>query len=190
MRTPSIPTPRLWFTGLALAACQAAPATEEAQPLDPNLQDSPSLDPEPLAEAKILPDVQATPEEASFLLDSFEALVNPPEILDTSDESIALRTLRRYFQADQDATQFTHAEALESFATMEAAGLQDDILTQPEFRSTYNQRRMAVPGDERRDVQDLMRGRDPWQSLTVVLDTNLDGTISLPELRDFLEEEL
>lgn len=188
MRTAPLQSPWIWVAGLALAACQSQPATEEAQPVERDLAGALAVAEVP--EDEVLPAVQATPEEASFLLDSFEALANPPEILDTSDESIALRTLSRYFQADTDATEFTRAEALESFAVMEAVGLQDEVLTQSEFRGTYNSRRMAVPGDERRDVQDLMRGRDPWQSLIVVLDTDLNGAISLPELRKFLEEEL
>lgn len=188
MRTTSNLPPWAWVAGLTLFACQSQPATEEAQPVERDLNASLAVTEEP--EPDVLPKVAATPEEASFLLDSFEVLANPPEVLDTSPEAIAMRTIARYFQADQDASVLTRAEVLESFAIMEQVGLADDLLTQPEFRGTYNRRRMAVPGDERRDVQDLMRGRDPWLALTGVIDDDGDGAISLSELRTFVADRL
>ncbi len=180
--------PVAWIAGLALFACQSQPDTQEAQPVERDIDADLAVTEQP--EPEVLPEIKATPEEASFLLDSFEALANPPEVLDTSPEAVAMRTIARYFQADQDASVLTRAEVLESFAVMEQVGIADDVLTQPEFRGTYNRRRMAVPGDERRDVQDLMRGRDPWLALTAVIDADSDGALSLTEMRAFVADRL
>ena len=122
------------------------------------------------------------PESKESLVRKNVSLTQP---LDLSPESIVRRTLARYFQTDLDTGTLTLEETLAALASYEDAARQDGILDQREFRATYQENRIAVPGDEMRVVQKLMRGRDPWIVLIEGLDKDGDAAVSSAEVQAF-----
>lgn len=171
---------------LFLGACVGA---QESRPLEPpaaGAQDR--LLARPMEATVPLQELGSSAEEAANLLDAFDEQYRlDTTTLDTSAEAIAKRTLVRYFQMDQDTTVLTRAEVLEAFSLMERFVRRDRVLTQAEFRATYHAHRKPAPGDERPEVRALMSGRDPWQCLTEVMDTDSDGALTTAELRAFLD---
>ena len=205
-----LPPYRLFPVVLVLtSACQSS---HEISPQVPAESDSPAPAADPLSAA---PDVAASPQEAAFLLDSLNGLVAPepasvpepvpepvsdPEpaampapipaatpALDLSPAGILKRTLGRFFQADLDHSKLNRTEALESLSAFELADSRDGRLDQREFRAAYESHRIAIPGDEKREVQKLMRGRDPWLILVGGLDQDGDAAVSAAELGDFFD---
>lgn len=170
---------------MCLGACAGAKKNRPAEPPATGAQGSELA--APMEASAPLLELESSAEQAANLLDAFAEQYRLDAMpLDTSADAIAMRTLVRYFQMDQDSTILTRAEVLEAFSGMERSIRRDGVLTQAEFRSTYDAHRRAAPGDERPEIQALMRGRDPWQCLTEVMDTDSDGALTTAELRSFL----
>ncbi|MFT7677073.1 MAG: hypothetical protein ACI8QC_001050 [Planctomycetota bacterium] len=175
---------------LCFTACGAAQGNRPVEPPSAEALSSPEmiLEASPVEASAPVLELQASAEEAANLLDAFDEQYRLDTMpLDTSAEAIARRTLVRYFQMDMDTQVLTRAEVLEAFSGMERSDQRDGVLTRAEFRASYHAQRMAAPGDERPEVQALMRGRDPWQCLVRVMDTDSDGALTRAELRTFLD---